>query len=170
MTDAKQLTGATDNDPILPRSLSLPRNNPQYATSRLPQHIVRQTNLPHHPLATEAPGIWHITCRIQIDDFSYGQITRMVSPRSGLRMMSRLVWAVAPGLIERSAHLVPWFRLLNCVCFDRFSACSLPFAGAMRFLIGAIGGWPPPSEYHMVERQVNNVTGGGAVGVPAQQV
>ncbi len=40
----------------------------------------------------------------------------------------------------------------------------------MSFLIGAIGGWPPPSEYHMVERQVNNVTGGGAVGVPAQQV
>jgi len=26
------------------------------------------------------------------------------------------------------------------------------------------------SEYHMVERQVNNVTGEGAVGVPAQQV
>jgi len=40
----------------------------------------------------------------------------------------------------------------------------------MSFLIGAIGGWPPPSEYHMVERQVNNVTGGGAVGVPAQQL
>ncbi len=49
-------------------------------------------------------------------------------------------------------------------------SCSLPFAGTMGFLIGAIGGWPPPSEYHMVERQVNNVTGGGAVGVPAQQV
>jgi hypothetical protein len=28
----------------------------------------------------------------------------------------------------------------------------------MSFLIGATGGWPHPSEYHMVERQVNNVT------------
>jgi hypothetical protein len=100
----------------------------------------------------------------------FGQISRMVPPRSGLRLMSRLVWAVAPGLIERSVHLAPWFLLVNYVCFDRFSSCSLPFAGTMSFLIGAIGGWPPPSEYHMVERQVNNVTGGGAVGVPAQQV
>ena len=25
----------------------------------------------------------------------------------------------------------------------------------MSFLMGAIGGWPPPSEYHRVERQVN---------------
>ena len=40
----------------------------------------------------------------------------------------------------------------------------------MSFLIGAIGGWPPPSEFHMGERQVNDATGGGAVGVPAQQV
>jgi len=40
----------------------------------------------------------------------------------------------------------------------------------MSFLIGAIGGWQPPSEYHMVERQANDVTGKDAVGVPAQQV
>ncbi len=40
----------------------------------------------------------------------------------------------------------------------------------MSFLIGAIGGWAPPIEYLMVEREVNNVAGGGAVGVPAQQV
>ena len=40
----------------------------------------------------------------------------------------------------------------------------------MSFLIGGIGGWPPPSDYHMVERQVNNVAGGGAGGVAAQQV
>ena len=40
----------------------------------------------------------------------------------------------------------------------------------MSFLIGASGGWPYPSEYHMAERQGNNVTGGSAVGVPAQQV
>ena len=46
-----------------------------------------------------------------------------------------------------------------------FARCKLMF-----FLIGAIGGWPPPSESHMVERQVNNVAGGGAVGVAAQQV
>jgi hypothetical protein len=29
---------------------------------------------------------------------------------------------------------------------------------------------PSARQYHMVERQANNVTGGGEVGVPAQQV
>jgi hypothetical protein len=37
-------------------------------------------------------------------------------------------------------------------------------------LIGKIGGWPPPTEYQMVERQVNHVNGGVAVGVHGQQV
>jgi hypothetical protein len=73
-------------------------------------------------------------------------------------------------IIILSDNIKYLFLLLNCVCFDRFSSCSLPFAGTMSFLIGAIGGWPPPGEYHMVERQVNNVTVGDAVGVPAQQV
>jgi hypothetical protein len=43
-----------------------------------------QTNLSHHPVATNAPGIWHTTCTKQIDDFPYGQITRMPPPRIGL--------------------------------------------------------------------------------------
>jgi hypothetical protein len=68
LTDAKQLTGATGNDTILPPPLSLPRSNHQYATSQLPPHIAWQTHLSHHPVATEAPGIWHTTCKMQVDD------------------------------------------------------------------------------------------------------
>ena len=47
---------------------------------------------------------------------------------------------------------------------------DIPYAGPMIFPIGSIGGWPPAREYHTMERQAYNVTGGGAVGVPAQQV
>lgn len=125
--------------PLSRRSLSLPRNNPQYATiHRMPQ-LSRLTNLSRLQVAANAPGIWHTTCKMEIDDFPYDQIRRMVPPRSGLINGANTRWAVAPGLIWPSAHLVPGLLLANYVYFDHFFL-NFSLAGPIRILMVEISG------------------------------
>jgi hypothetical protein len=77
LTDATQLTGATGNDPILPPPALTSTQISPIRSHRLPSHIARQTNLSHHPLATEAPGIWHITCRMHIEIFLMDRLAEL---------------------------------------------------------------------------------------------
>ena len=79
----------------------------------------------------------------------------MVAPRLELEMNTPFDrYARVHRAISSSCTVVSPAEL---PCFHRFSSSSLPLAGTMSFLIAAIAGWPPQSEYHMVECQINSV-------------
>ena len=91
LTDATQLTGATGNDPILPppalTSTQQPpiRHKPSVAYSQATEPVA---------LSGSHRGTRYLAyyLQMQMDDFPYGQIARMLPSRSGVRMMLRLVW------------------------------------------------------------------------------
>ena len=93
--------------PFSRRPLSLPRSSPQYATNhRLP--IARQPNLLHHPAATGAPGIWHITCRCRWMIFLMGRLHAWCRREVGLKWCKDSF-----GLIRKSRERMCSFRYIN---------------------------------------------------------